>query len=737
MTGSVRSSPAVEFRLYGVSEGPTLQTAALDGIPMRYRAFISYSHRDTRWARWLHRKLEGYRTPARLRGSVGEFGTVPDRLLPIFRDREELATSGNLSPKINAALADSEALIVVCSPDAACSPWVNEEVLRFKRSGRSNRVYCLIVGGEPNAGGQRECFAKALRFEVDADGKLSTQPAEPVAADVRPGTDGKSLALLKLISGLLGVDLDMLRRREAARRQRRLLAVATGSVLVMLLTTALAVQAVIARHAAERRQQQAETLIGFMLGNLTEKLSQVSRLDIMESVNDQAMAYLQSLPTDDVTERSLEQRVTVLLKIGNVRRDQGHLPEALQSYQAAHELSAKLARAAPTDLERQLTDAHALTFIGTTYWYQGELDRAEESFLMAQAVLQRAQALAPEHSELLYQLSTIDNNLGHVLEGRGHHDEALAQYNDMLVLSNHLVRIDPDNKKWVSQSGLAHNNLAKMHVLRGDLSAALREYRADLDIEVDLARRDPLDNDQAEKVVISRAAVGRTLALTGDIDAGSAQLLQALDEVARLLTVDTENTSFLEDEGLYSLQLAAVLKAKADTGVASTLGARALEIFERLSRKDPANAGWQRALAGAWIEQAELAFDIDKNDAREHVTRALAILEPQLAKRPDDRDTVLATLGARRMLARLAGDADTAARLYRQILQTADAQSSGRHDPRLLAFEVAAFLAIGRKPEAEAMLPALWETGFRERRFIAELTPHQIPTPAIVVSKTD
>ena len=178
---------------------------------MRFRAFISYSHKDARWARWLHRALEGYQLPGRLRGTAGEFGPLPDRLRPIFRDREDLASAGGLTPKIQAALADSEALIVICSPDAARSPWVNDEVLRFKRIGRGDRICCLIVDGEPDAGDERECFVPALRFELDADGEPGTQPAEPVAADVRPGKDGKTLAKLKLLSGLLGIDLDTLR----------------------------------------------------------------------------------------------------------------------------------------------------------------------------------------------------------------------------------------------------------------------------------------------------------------------------------------------------------------------------------------------------------------------------------------------------------------------------------------------------------------------------------------------
>jgi tetratricopeptide (TPR) repeat protein len=699
---------------------------------MRYRAFISYNHKDARWARWLHRSLEGYRTPARLRGSVGEYGLLPDRLLPIFRDRDDLASAGNLSPKIQAALADSEALIVICSPDAARSPWVNEEVRTFKRTGRANRVYCLIVGGEPNAGDAHECFAPALRFELDADGESSARPAEPIAADVRPGTDGKYLARLKLLSGLLGVDLDTLRRREAARRQRRLLAIATLSVFVMIVTTALAVQAVIARHAAERRQKQAEALVAFMLGNLTDKLSQVSRLDVMESVNDKAMDYLQSLPTEDVSEQSLEQRATVLVKIGNVRRDQGHLPEALQSYQSADALSAKLAQAAPADIARQLTYAHTRTYIGTTYWYQGELDRAEENFGVAQVILQRARPLAPENPELLYQLSTINNNVGHVLEGRGRYDQALAQYQSMLALAQRLVQIEPGNRRWGSQAGLGHNNLAKMNLLRGDLATALGEYRADLDIESALARGDPKDNEQAEKVVLSRAALARTLVLTGDVGNGIAQFRQTLDEVARLLTIDADNTSFLEDDGLYSLQLARALRATGDVAGASRLAARGLDIFERLTRKDSANFGWQRALAGACAEQAELARAGKKTGlAREHATRALAILEPQLARRPGDRDTVLATLGARTLLASVADDANRTSGLLGQVLQTTDAQASGRSDPRLLALQIDALLALGRVAEAKAMLPTVWASGFREPHFVALLGARGLGVPAV------
>ena len=58
----------------------------------RYKAFISYSHQDRKWAAWLQRALEGYRIPKWLTGREGAFGTVPRmkayRVEAIFLDTE-------------------------------------------------------------------------------------------------------------------------------------------------------------------------------------------------------------------------------------------------------------------------------------------------------------------------------------------------------------------------------------------------------------------------------------------------------------------------------------------------------------------------------------------------------------------------------------------------------------------------------------------------------------------------
>jgi tetratricopeptide (TPR) repeat protein len=234
----------------------------------RYRAFLSYSHRDAKWGAWLHKALESYRPPKQIVGTVTARGPVPKRLAPIFRDREELATATDLGTVINEALKQSACQIVICSPNSARSKWVNEEILAFKRLGREDRIFCLIVDGEPNASDMpsreaEECFPPALRYKLGADGNLSAARTEPIAADARPGKDGRSNAKLKLIAGVLGVGFDGLRQREQRRKQRQLFAIASGALAGMVLTSGLAAAALIARATAQRQtviaKREAET----------------------------------------------------------------------------------------------------------------------------------------------------------------------------------------------------------------------------------------------------------------------------------------------------------------------------------------------------------------------------------------------------------------------------------------------------------------------------------------------
>ena len=701
----------------------------------RYRAFISYSHQDQLWAQWLHKALESYRVPSRLVGQTTAAGVIPARLIPVFRDRDELPSATDLNGKVNEALGQSAAMIVICSPRSAASRWVNEEVLAFKRMAHAHRIFCLIVDGEPNASElpgreAEECFAPALRFQIGADGQPTHERTEPIAADARAGKDGKANAKLKLISGLLDVGFDALKQREQQRRNRRMAAITALALVVMVVTTALAISAVVARHAAERRQKQAESLVNFMLGDLNDKLQQVSRLDIIEAVDDQAMKYFQSLPTSDVTDEALAQRAKALEKIGSVRLDQGHLPAAMESFQAASKLSATLADAAPENTARQIAYSRLWAYVGMTDWYQGKLDTAQQSFESAQKVLSRGDLHSTSNPELIYQLTSIDNNIGHVLEARGKLDEAEVQYRSMLAHCKLLVGGKVVKTEWTVQLGGAHNNLGKLALMRGDLAAAIAEYRADDAIKSELSARDPKNNERRDNMLVVHAILGRTLALTGDVDTGTRNLQEAVAMATELTKVDPNQTGWQEEFALYSSQLSRLRRLSGDLPAAQALISQSIIIFLALIKQEPANTGWQREYAEAQFEQAAQSLAVGQAQvSRAQARAALAILDPLLANQPDDRATVLATVSAKLLLAATTDDAQTARQLREEASEAMQSVKSGRDDPRLLALQAEALLGLGRGAVAKPIVQRLWESGYRDVALLQVLRHVQIDYP--------
>ena len=196
-----------------------------------FDAFISYSHRDLAAASWLQRRLEAYRIPKDMRENRA------NPRLKVFRDQTDLAGT-ELQASLRKELEASRFLIVVCSPSAAASRWVNEEVSFFQSLGRRDRVIPFIVEGEPESDREElECYPPALRD--GADHALGANAQEI----------GRKKAFLKLVSILLGVRFNRLVDRDRQRRRRTAL-----SAVAVSLAVAAVVGSLLVRNAKIRQE---------------------------------------------------------------------------------------------------------------------------------------------------------------------------------------------------------------------------------------------------------------------------------------------------------------------------------------------------------------------------------------------------------------------------------------------------------------------------------------------------
>jgi hypothetical protein len=339
----------------------------------RYVAFLSYSHRNRAETEWLHRALERYHVPKKLVGRETPKGPVPARLIPVFRDRDELSASSDLGGELHTALEASEHLVVIASPASASSVYVQEEIRFFKAVHGEKRVFALIVDGEPYASGMpgreaEEAFPLSLRFRVGADGQLTDVPAEPIAADIRPGKDGRRLALMKIIAGITGLRLDDLVQREAQRRARRLTYIASAAGVGMVLTSGLAVYAnqqrlvaVEQRTIAERETAAARAATDYLIGTFeltnpaTENPRTVSLVTILGRSAERARVELKEQP---------EIEARLVTAVGRAYNNLGLLDEA----------EIALARALPAIKRAGPEGSAALVTLANTHLKKGEFE---------------------------------------------------------------------------------------------------------------------------------------------------------------------------------------------------------------------------------------------------------------------------------------------------------------------------------------------------------------------------
>ena len=402
----------------------------------KYRAFISYSHSDEHWAKWLHKSLETYRVPKHLVGIQTAFGPVPERFAPVFRDRDELATATNLGETLTRALEQSAFQVVICSPAAAKSRWVNEEILAFKRLGREHRIFCLIVAGEPGASAaaataDQECFPNALIYKMGEDGQLTETRGEPIAADARPKKDSKQDVRLKLVAGMLGVGLDELKQREAQRRHRRMVALVTASVVGMTITSGLAAAAWIARNQAERERVRAETeaetarqttnfLVGlFAVSDPNEaRGNSITAREILDKGS-------QRIKSELVTQPAIQ--ATLMETMGTVYTSLALYPPAASLLDSSLQKRLELYGADSLEV------AQSAEKLGGVLTLTAEYDKAESMYRKALDLRQKQ--LGPEHVDIArsqYQLADL-------LFRKGEYDAADPLFRQALAMRRKLL----------------------------------------------------------------------------------------------------------------------------------------------------------------------------------------------------------------------------------------------------------------------------------------------------------
>ncbi|MDB4909306.1 MAG: pknB 2 [Gemmatimonadetes bacterium] len=568
------------------------------------------------------------------------------------------------------------------------------------RSTLAGDLDCVILNALERDREQR--YATANAFALDLDAYLQNKPVSAHTASI-PYRAGKFV------------------------RRHRASVVFAAIVLVLLVASAVgaAIQArrvARARAVAVAREGQAEELIGFMLGDLRDKLTTLGRVDVLDAVGDRALAYFAAVPASQLSSEELHRRAEALQQLGEVRMSQGKLAPAAELMRQSIQIAAGLAAKDSLNGRWQIGLAHAQFWAGNVDWELGNVDSALMHFLPFVTISRRLIAHYPDSLGYREELAYALNNIGFAKQAKGDVAGAVEWYRASRGINQELVNLRPDSLEWQVSLAAEYNAEAVAQRKLGDLTGALASHDRELAIKEALLAHDTTNRERQHYVAIAHAYRGELRVLMGDIGGAAADAQSAHDIYASLVSHDTSDAVMQWSLAKSDRQIAQVLLERGNgAGALAQLHDGEALITRWLARNpnDPYMAG--EAMLGGIAESRALLALGRVEDALRSARRASTASDATLKAKPNDieahraaGDAYLA-LGVARSRTR---DAPGAVDAWSHAVARVDSLARVDPETEILAVQAAALLYLGKQNDAKSVVVELDRRGYRRPTFV-------------------
>ncbi|MEU4688312.1 TIR domain-containing protein [Actinoplanes sp. NPDC023714] len=366
---------------------------------MQFDGFISYSHAaDGRLAPAVQRGLHRLAKPWHRR-----------RALWIFRDQTGLAVTPKLWTSIQEAMDGSKHFVLLASPEAAGSPWVNREIEHWLATKSPDRILPVVTDGEWQWDPDARDFTPDSTSVPDALRGVFAE--EPLYLDLRWARDDLHLSLqhirfrdsiAQLAAPMHGVSKDELEGEDVRqhRRARRLSAVA-AAMLVILTVVASVTGAVAVRNAERAEVAASEAQLQQRLASeqrdTAERATAESHRQQRNAREQEARAQVATAETGRQERLAREKQALAEDATAEAARQQGLARSAADEaelQQALAEEASAEAKREQDDAARYRDDAEAAKKNARRYRDAAAAASAEASAAEAEAVKALAEATA-------------------------------------------------------------------------------------------------------------------------------------------------------------------------------------------------------------------------------------------------------------------------------------------------------------------------------------------------------
>ncbi|GAC24445.1 transcriptional regulatory protein-like protein [Paraglaciecola mesophila KMM 241] len=360
----------------------------------------------------------------------------------------------------------------------------------------------------------------------------------------------------------------------------------TVTLLCVLTFTALfmSVKSQQAENLAQQKRLEAESLLGFMVGEFADKLRSVKRMDLLDGISNKALEYF-SQQDEEVAESIF--------------------PSLTSTEQ---------------NFKTRFQHAQTLAAMGEVAYSRNKNDEAKQAFGTAQTILDKLYKIQPENSELLKALGANAFWLGQLASDKAEFTLAKPHFEEYLSYSKLINQLTPnsdDAKLELSYAYLAiggiNSKLQKLDEARGALEKALA-------IQYELTEDLPQTN-------MSHLDIADTLEWLAETEEQLGYLEQAVQTrekvqhiINNLLEPNSGNGNLIESIAYSYLNNANVLYYLGHYTAANQAAVSAKVNLDTLLMQDPSNEVWQVDLFRAHVFELYLMALVHKAPDSQTIT---------------------------------------------------------------------------------------------------------------------
>jgi tetratricopeptide (TPR) repeat protein len=465
-----------------------------------YDAFISYSHaKDKPIAAALQSVVQKLGKPWYQR-----------RALRVFRDDTSLSATPHLWPSIENALGESRFLMLLASPEAAASPWVEKEVSHWlERKGIDSLLIAVTAGDIAwDAAANDFAWREGTPLPAALKGRFAV---EPKWVDLRPYRDGANAREARFIdlganfaAAIRGVPKEDLLSQEV-RQQRRALTLAWSAAGSLLVLAALAGwqwrEATAQRDRAELNFAGGEDVLSFLGGQLA-RLAWMQGRNEASPKNVRAVLELAHVQLNkfysDTTKRYVpltKLAVQMCMQFSEALESLGDKEGAARfakqgvDYLRGGEAVVYIPRPgcvacdidfARSDPDRLTSLATALNRVGETLAMQSDLAGALAAYRESAVIARKLYATTPDKPEARRALLASLNGVGDLLRAdwdRRDLVEALTVYQESAEIAGKMLLKDASDLSVRKRLAEAASRAGDLQRARRNAAGAVDSYR--------------------------------------------------------------------------------------------------------------------------------------------------------------------------------------------------------------------------------------------------------------------